>query len=230
MAAKHRFDDLIKAYFTSTTAPLFAQLMRNMAAHKKAYKIVDAQDCERLAKSQHHEEVVMLFKRPASLRVQDYLPTAQTSDCILALDGVANPHNLGAILRSAAHFGMGAVMSREPAGLQSAAALRVAEGGAEAVKLIASEHFIEDLEHLKRAGYQLVTTSSHAGESLYAKPLSKKTVIILGEESSGVSKAIEKLAARKIVIPGSGEVESLNVSVAAALMMGEWYRDWKDQD
>jgi tRNA G18 (ribose-2'-O)-methylase SpoU len=169
----------------------------------------------------------MLFRRPASLRVQDYLPLAGASDCVLALDGVANPHNLGAILRSAAHFGISAIMSRQAAGLQSGAALRVAEGGAEAVKLIESEHFIEDLEQLKRAGYQLATSSSHGGESIYAKPLAKKTVIILGEEASGVSKAIMRLADRAIQIPGTQAVESLNVSVAAALMMGEWFRDWK---
>jgi len=165
-------------------------------------------------------------KKPPVLSVQGYLNGVSNHkrDCVLALENVSNPHNLGAIMRSAAHFGVKGVLLPDPDLLFSGAAARVAEGGAEALYPIAANDFAQALSSFRKAGYALVTTSSHRGHSLYQTPLPDKVVIVFGEEQSGVSKKVAAMGDVPVNIPGTGAVESLNVSVATALILGEWWR------
>jgi RNA methyltransferase, TrmH family len=137
---------------------------------------------------------------------------------------VGNPHNLGAITRSCAHFGVSGIIMKQAELLQSGAALRTAEGGGEFVDGLACDNLPLALQLCKEAGYTLITTSSHGGSSLYKTALPAKVVIVFGEEMFGVSKNVAKSADIAVQIPGSGKVESLNVSVAASLILGEWYR------
>jgi tRNA G18 (ribose-2'-O)-methylase SpoU len=87
-----------------------------------------------------------------------------------------------------------------------------------------SQSFVEGLSRLRKAGYTLLSTTSHKGKSLYSTRLPDKVVIIFGEEQLGVSKSVSQLSDLAIRIPGTGAVESLNVSVATALILGEWWR------
>lgn len=80
---------------------------------------------------------------------------------MLALEEVGNPHNLGAIVRSCAHFGVNGVLLQDPALLESGAAVRTAEGGAEHIKAINADDFLSVLDTFRKAGYTIVTTSSH---------------------------------------------------------------------
>ena len=170
--------------------------------------------------------VVLLVKRKPVQTLARYLQqgSRKRQDCLLALDGVGNPHNLGAITRSCAHFGVGGIIMKQPELLQSGAALRTAEGGGEFVDGLSCDNLPLALKLCKDAGYTLITTSSHGGSSLYQTTLPAKVVIVFGEEMFGVSQIVEKNADIALQIPGSGKVESLNVSVAASLIVGEWYR------
>lgn len=225
-ALLNRFDDVVKAFFTDETAPRFADAMRALAAARKAYKVVDAAELERITGSGHHGGVTLIIKKPAILSVQNYLAAMADAehDCVLALDGISNPHNLGAIMRSAAHFGVQGVLLSEPDLLFSGAAVRVAEGGAEVLYPIDAPDFAIALSHFRKAGYVLVTTSSHRGKDLYRTKLPAKSVIVFGEEQGGVSKKVAAMGDLPIKIMGTGAVESLNVSVATALILGEWWR------
>src|SRR5690606_39698531 len=91
-------------------------------------------------------------------------------DCVLALEDVGNPHNLGAMMRSCAHFGVKGVLLQDAALLESGAAIRTAEGGAEHVQPITGDSVLEALEQFRKAGYTIVTTSSRA-----ATPLDRKS-------------------------------------------------------
>ena len=165
------------------------------------------------------------MKRKPIASIASYLAGNKSrQDCLLALDGVGNPHNLGAIARTCAHFGVTGIIMREPQLLQSGAALRTAEGGGEFISPLSCDDMPLALKLCKDAGYSLVTPSSHGGQSLYNTALPQKVVIVFGEEMFGVSKAVANSADIALQIPGSGKVESLNVSVAASLMVGEWYR------
>lgn len=216
---------IIRLYISPQMAPEFADVMKYLAAEKKAYHIVDDAELEKVAASQHHGGIVLLVKRKPVASIARYLADNKSrQDCLLALDGVGNPHNLGAIARTCAHFGVTGIIMREPQLLQSGAALRTAEGGGEFISPLSCDDMPLALKLCKDAGYSLVTTSSHGGQSLYKTALPQKVVIVFGEEMFGVSKAVANSADMALQIPGSGKVESLNVSVAASLMVGEWYR------
>jgi len=221
-----RPQSVVKMYLEASMASKFADVMKYLAANKHAYHIVDSSELERVAGSQHHGGVVFIVKRKPDLSLAAYLAANKhlKQDCLLALDGVGNPHNLGAIVRSCAHFGVKGVIMTQPYLLQSGAAARTAEGGVEFVEGLSCEHLPLALQLCKQAGYSLVTTSSHAGVSLYQSQLGSKVVVVFGEEMDGVSKQVANSTDVALQIPGSGQVESLNVSVAASLILGEWYR------
>ncbi|WP_083981785.1 tRNA/rRNA methyltransferase [Arsukibacterium ikkense] len=220
-----RPEAIIRLYISQQLAPKFADVMKYLAAAKKAYHIVDDAELEKVAASQHHGGIVLLVKRKPISSIASYLnQTIPRHDCLLALDGVGNPHNLGAIARTCAHFGVTGIIMREPQLLQSGAALRTAEGGGEFISPLSCDDMPLALQLCKQAGYSLVTTSSHGGQSLYNTALPQKVVIVFGEEMFGVSKAVANSADIALQIPGTGKVESLNVSVAASLIVGEWYR------
>jgi TrmH RNA methyltransferase len=220
-----RPEAIIRLYISQQLAPKFADVMKYLASEKKAYHIVDDAELEKVAASQHHGGVVLLVKRKPVISIASYLnKTKARQECLLALDGVGNPHNLGAIARTCAHFGVTGIIMREPQLLQSGAALRTAEGGGEFISPLSCDDMPLALKLCKDAGYSLVTTSSHAGQSLYKTALPQKIVIVFGEEMFGVSKVVANSADIALQIPGTGKVESLNVSVAASLIVGEWYR------
>lgn len=222
---QQRPDAVIRLYLSNELAAQFADVMKYLAANKKAYHVVDEVELEKVAGSQHHGGIVMLVKRRQILSLAAYLThNRKKQDCLLALDGVGNPHNLGAIARTCAHFGISGVIMKEPELLQSGAAMRTAEGGGEFIEGLACDNLPLALQLCKQAGYALVTTSSHGGSSLYQTRLPAKVVVIFGEEMFGVSKNVAKSADIALQIPGTGHVESLNVSVAASLILGEWYR------
>ncbi|RVU40597.1 tRNA/rRNA methyltransferase [Rheinheimera riviphila] len=221
-----RPQSVVKMYLEASMASKFADVMKYLAANKHAYHIVDSSELEKVAGSQHHGGVVLIVKRKPDLSLAAYLAANKhlKQDCLLALDGVGNPHNLGAIVRSCAHFGIKGVIMTQPYLLQSGAAARTAEGGVEFVEGLSCEHLPLALQLCKQAGYSLVTTSSHAGVSLYQSQLGSKVVVVFGEEMDGVSTQVANSTDVALQIPGSGQVESLNVSVAASLILGEWYR------
>ena len=132
-----------------------------------------------------------------------------------------------AAMRSCAHFGVKGLLVEDASLLESGAAVRTAEGGAEHVQAISGDHFSDGLERFRQAGYAIVTTSSHKGTALYQSTLPKKMVLVLGQERDGVSDATFDNADMRIAIPGSGNVESLNVSVATGVLLAEWWRQNK---
>lgn len=221
-----RPDQIIKMYLQADVAPRFADVMKFLAKNKRAYHIVDATELEKVSASTHHGGIVMVVKKKQPLWLETYLQLhkRKTKDCLLALDGVGNPHNLGAIARTCAHFGASGIVMTDPELLQSGSATRTAEGGLEYVESLRCDSLASALEACKAAGYTLITTSSHRGVSLYQSKLPSKVVIVFGEEMHGVSKEVANAAQIALQIPGTGKVESLNVSVAASLILGEWYR------
>jgi TrmH RNA methyltransferase len=213
-----------KVYLRESRLPVLREVLRDCAARKVGYRIVADDDLERLTASQHHEGVCFQVLRPTPLTVADLLrrigPARPAQ--LAFLDGVGNPHNLGAILRSAAHFGVDAVLLPGAATLAlSGAACRVAEGGAEAVPLVAVE--ADDWPRLRAAGFQPAATLVRGGASLFTAALPARIVWLLGAEGPGLSPLFQATPL-KLAIPGSGAVDSLNVAAAAAVLLAEHAR------
>ena len=141
------------------------------------------------------------------------------------LDGVGNPHNLGAILRSAAHFGAaGLLLPKDSPLALSGAAARVAEGGAEQVPLVRMGRADNSLDQLRSAGFGAVATVVRGGKPLYGTALPERMLLVMGAEQTGIDPALAQAAALRVAIPGTGAVESLNVAAATAVFLGEWWR------
>ena len=219
---------IVRLYVSEGRRRQLAKLIEWCARERKGFQVVGDENLERLTKSIHHEGVAILAAAVPRWTLDDLLAAvakAATPGPLIYLDGVQNPHNLGSILRTAAHFGAAAIVGRagELPPL-SPAAVRVAEGAAEFVPVCDLADSVADLKRLAKAGFRIVATSSHRGKPLAAVNLGGKVVIVLGSEGEGVSRAIEAAAAECVQIPGTGAVESLNVGVACGVALAEAWR------
>ncbi len=215
-----------KLYLAEARIPQLQPLLKWCVANRVGYRVVDPADLQKLAASAHHEGVVaeVLRDEPQSLTVWlRELPPGPC--CALWLDGVGNPHNLGAILRSAAHFGIAAVLlpKHSPLALSGAAA-RVAEGGAEAVPFVRLGREDNAIAQLRGAGFALAATVVRGGGDLFVTKLPQRLVYVLGAEGEGMDADLAKACDLRLSIPGSGAVESLNVAAATAVLLAEWSR------
>lgn len=213
-----------KVYYTRAAQSVLGELLRWCAAERIGYREVTAEDLNKLAASEHHEGVVADIVRAPEVRLESLL-SAQAKlpeSTLLLLDGVANPHNLGAILRIAAHFNAAGIllMPGAPTSL-SGAAYRVAEGGAEATPLVQINAVAGSVAQLAAAGFHLIAAHTREAPSLWQQSLPSKVVFVFGAEGSGLSAGLLKLCHERVSIPGSGAVESLNVAQSVAILMAE---------
>jgi TrmH RNA methyltransferase len=215
-----------KVWLLESRMQALKPVLSHCVKHRLGYTLVEAADLERLSGSAHHEGVVFgalpTPELPLSNWLRDLAPGPQLA---LWLDGVGNPHNLGAILRSAAHFGVGALLLPKDSGLAlSGAAARVAEGGAEYVPIVRLGRSDNALDQLKATGFVVAATVVRGGASLHKAKLPARLVFVLGAEQSGVDPALAMASLMQLEIPGRGAVESLNVASAASVLMSEWLR------
>lgn len=218
---------IVRAWFIQSVTPRFKEALRWMAANRKAYHVVDDEELTKASGTEHHGGVCFLIKKRNGTTVKQWVSQADADDCVLALEDVGNPHNLGAMMRSCAHFGVKGVLLQDAAIVESGAAIRTAEGGAEHVQPITGESVLDAIEEFRKAGYSIVTTSSHTGTPLFQATLPRKMVLVLGQERDGLSDAVLSTADLSVSIEGTGKVESLNVSVATGVLLAEWWRQNK---
>ena len=228
-AAFHRRPDALrKLYLVNDRIPQLQPMLRWCVAHRIGYRVVeDEADLQRLAASTHHEGVVADFAREQQDTLTHWLQHLHEGPaCLLWLDGVGNPHNIGAILRSAAHFGVRAILLPKHSQIAlSGAAARVAEGGAEAVPFVRLGRDDNAIAQLRGAGFQLAATVVRDGTPLFEAKLPPRLVYVLGAEGEGMSPELATACDQRVSIPGSGKVESLNVAAATAVLLAEWARE-----
>jgi len=223
-----RPSDIIRVYIVDQRRRHCARLLEWCASNRRGFQVVEQENLSRISGTIHHEGIAILAREIPRLGTPEFsiaLESGRLKGPLLYLDGVHNPHNVGSILRTASHFGVGAVLgARNDLPPLSPAAVRVAEGAAECLPVYALADAAADLERLKGAGFQIVASSSHRGDPVYASPLGSNVVLVLGSEGEGISRPIEGLADRLIQIPGTSVVESLNVSVACGILLSEVWR------
>ncbi len=194
-----------------------------LALHHAPRKTLD-----RLAHGGRHQGVVLRRRAPQRLDEGDLLAlldALQTPPLLLVLDGVQDPHNLGACLRTADAAGVNAVVipQRRSVGL-TATVSKVASGAAESVPVIQVGSLTRTLRELKEAGIYLAGTADDAPASLFEADLTHPLALILGGEESGLRPRVRELCDALVRIPMLGQVESLNVSVAAGVCLYEVLR------
>ena len=196
-----------------------AELLRKAAQERIAYREVSREELSRIAGTLHHEGVCLRVKprrEPSLAQVVDALARGGFG---VVLDGVENPHNVGALLRTAAYFGARAMLVRSEARELVPAAVRVAEGGAEQVPVCFMDDLGPVLEALARAQVAVVVADAHGGDALESFAWPKRSVLVLGAERAGLSQPVLARCTHRVHIAGAGSIESLNVSVAAGILM-----------
>ena len=192
-------------------------------------KVVDSDDARlsRLAGNDRHQGVVALVKPLAARHsLDDILDEAtQGPPLVLALDGVTDPHNLGACLRVADGAGAHAVIApKDHAVGLNATVAKVASGAAESVPYLMVTNLARTLNELKERDIRIVGTSDDAAQTLYDLDLAGPVCLVLGAEGKGLRQLTRNTCDALVRIPMAGAVESLNVSVAAGVCLYEVLR------
>jgi 23S rRNA (guanosine2251-2'-O)-methyltransferase len=196
-------------------------------ARSSGIKVINCRlsELDRLSGQQKHQGVVAGFKgsnvAPES-RLDGFLDEIEGTPLILVLDGVQDPHNLGACLRTADAAGVNLVVicKDRSAGI-TPVVRRAASGAAETLKVIQATNLARVLRALKKRGIWLAGTSDEASDSLYATDLTGPLALVMGSEGSGLRRLTSELCDYLVRIPMAGQVESLNVSVATGVCLYE---------
>jgi TrmH RNA methyltransferase len=190
-----------------------------LASARKPYRMVEPAELAKIAGTPHHGGVVALA-RPLLPTLLDLAAPPRTR-LLLVLDGIGNPHNLGAIARSAAFFGLAAMLIGEGSGhaMPSPAALRTAEGGLEWLALYRTRDLAAALAALDRHYRTVAATLGPEAQPLAALPRDRPLALVLGNEERGVSPPVLAACRRQVRIAGAGPVQSLNVAQSAAVLL-----------
>lgn len=162
--------------------------------------------------------------------IEDVLDTLTEPALLLVLDGVQDPHNLGACLRVADAFGVHAVIApKDRAVGLNATVHKVASGAADTVPYVAVTNLARTLRKLKQHGVWIIGTAADANSSLGAVKLDGPIVWVLGAEGEGMRRLTREICDQLVAIPMLGSVESLNVSVSAGICLFETRRQRQDK-
>lgn len=197
-----------------------SDLLREAARLRIAYRELPQEDLDALSETVHNEGVCLLVRQRPEATLDVLARAIDPEGLILALDRVENPHNVGALLRSAAFFGArGLLLSGLRKRALTPASVRVSEGGAEHVPVCSVHALAPALTELRRAGAAIVGADAHRGESATHYRFPPRVVLVLGSERHGLSPELTQLCTDLVHIRGSDAVESLNVSVAAGILL-----------
>ncbi len=200
---------------------VLAEIRRAAAAAGVPVGEADRSEVARLAGAANHQGVVAVAGAFAYTPLEDLL--RRPAPCLLFVDGVTDPHNLGSLLRSAEGAGFtGAVVPRRRAAPVTATVRRVASGAAELVPVARVTNLSRALEEAKGAGAWVLGLDAAADTALWDSPLAQPPVaVVVGAEGAGLSAGVRRHCDALVTIPMAGRLSSLNVAVAGAVAMFE---------
>lgn len=186
------------------------------------------QDLARMAGTEHHQGVVLSLEPFAYTEIEDLLARQAESDgegFLVVLDNIQDPHNLGAIIRSAACAGVqGVIIPKDKAVQVTPSVEKVSAGAVETVPVVRVTNIAQTLELLKHHGYWIYGAAGEAAENIYRVNFTGNIAIVIGGEGEGLRPLVRKQCDGLLNIPMPGGVASLNASVAAGVIMFEVVR------
>jgi len=218
---------ILRLFFDPATGRKLGAICRVLATERKVYRSVPAAELEKISGSKHHGGAVAIVAAPKVLSPRPADVKRWASQCapLLILDRVGNAHNLGALARTAAYLGVEDIIITDTA--ESArpndAAFRVAEGGLEKIQVWAAHDLSLLIKDLRKAGYAVTAAATRGGRPECAVELNQPSALVMGNEEHGIDPKVAAACSRQVTIPGTKAVESLNVSVAGAILMWELF-------
>lgn len=221
-----RAGEIVRAYVLAEPA---ARRLADVVAALEARGIdvarVDRRELDRLTGGAAHQGIVVETSAPAELGLTEFeelVISRGSAARLLVLDGVEDPRNLGACLRTADAAGIDAVVvPRTRAARLTPAARKTATGAAERLPLLYAPNLVKVLQWLRSAGVRVVGADAEGAQPLFQARLAPPLALVLGGEGRGLAPRTRAACDDLVAIPMYGHVESLNVSVAAAILMYE---------
>lgn len=196
---------------------------RGVAVHRR-----EKTDLTRMCASSHHQGIALEVEPFRYSDLDDLLASIRQSGAagfLLVLDGILDPHNLGALIRSAACAGAdGVVIPRDRACGVTAAAEKASAGAAETLPVAQVTNIAQALETMKKGGFWVYGLAGEVSHSLYDVKFSGNSALVIGGEGEGIRPLVRKQCDVVMSIPQYGGVSSLNASVAGGIALFEMAR------
>lgn len=208
--------------------PRFLTLLEAAKSNGAVIDVVDQKRLDQLTDGANHQGVAAQAAAHAYLELEELIELAQAksnSPVILAADGIEDPHNLGALIRSAEALGLQGIVipQRRAVGVTSTVS-KVAAGAIEHLPVSRVVNLNQALERFKAAGFWIVGTQAQGGRPVFTVDLSGPLVVVVGSEGKGISLLTQRYCDHLISIPLDGKTESLNASVAGGIVLYEVVR------
>jgi len=213
--------EIVRTLYLRAGDERFAEEARRVRANGGQVTKADEAELARLCgRDSRHQGIAVIVGEYVYAAVEDVI--AAKPDPVLLIDGVTDPRNLGAILRSAEGAGATSViLARDRTVALTPAAIKSSAGAWIHMKIARCGNVARTLEELKEAGYWVAALAPGGKLSLYDLDVSRKIVLVVGSEGKGVREIVKKTADFIVDIPMGGKVASLNVSVATAVALFE---------
>ncbi len=206
--------------------PRARQLASLLEQHKIKVNYLDSARLDGMIGSGRHQGVVAKVDASRKyLALDDLLDTLENDALLLVLDGIQDPHNLGACLRVADAFGVDAIIApKDRAVGLNATAAKVASGAAETVPFVTVTNLARALRQMKEVGVEIIGTAEDGETDIFEAHLDGPIAWVLGAEGTGMRRLTRENCDRLVRIPMEGMVESLNLSVTSGILMFETCR------
>jgi 23S rRNA (guanosine2251-2'-O)-methyltransferase len=203
---------------------LYHELMIEVRKHNIVYQIVPLERIE-LVTRKNHQGVLAWLSLIEFQSISNLLPMIfekGEDPLIVALDGVSDVRNFGAIVRSADCLGAHAVLIPEKGSARiTADAVKTSAGALHSFPVCREKSILRSIEYLKESGLKVAATTEKSGSDLSKLNLKGPLVLILGSEDKGISRELLSVSDHQVSIPMTGDLGSLNVSVAAGILLYE---------
>lgn len=194
-------------------------------SHNVPVRFEDRAQLDRICGTQQHQGVVAFAASHAAVELEDLLASAAERCLLVLLDGIEDPHNVGAIIRTALAAGASGIVlpERRAAGLTDTVA-RASAGALAHLPVARVKNLPRAMEQLKEANFWLIGLDERAEKSFTGVKYEGRAAIVLGSEGAGLHDLVKKKCDFLVSIPTTGPVRSLNVSVAAGIVLFEAVR------
>ncbi|MGD0098968.1 MAG: 23S rRNA (guanosine(2251)-2'-O)-methyltransferase RlmB [Acidobacteriota bacterium] len=183
---------------------------------------------DRKAQGERHQGVLCFAAEMTTCSVEEILERTKSPGLLVVLDGIEDPHNLGAILRSAEAAGVdGVILPQHRSANLSATVVKASAGAASHVKLARGTNIAQLIELMKKKGFWVVGLDAGSDQPIWETDLSAPTALVLGNEGSGLHRLVKQKCDFLVSLPIRGKVGSYNVSVAAGMALYEVLRQRK---
>lgn len=203
---------------------LYHELMIEVRKNNIAYQIVPLERIE-LVTRKNHQGVLAWLSLIEFQSISNLLPAIfekGEDPLIIALDGVSDVRNFGAIVRSASCLGAHAIIIPEKGSARiTADSIKTSAGALHTFPVCREKSIVKTIEYLKESGLKVITATEKSGTDISKLVLKGPVVLIMGAEDKGISRELISISDQQVMIPMTGNIGSLNVSVAAGILLHE---------